>query len=180
MTTERKPVVTVTRDDSGISILVNGAGRPPIAVRWSALSDAVRKAAFGYGMEVRLTRAAAMTRDTKSGKAASPLDKYDAIKRLADHYSSGTDSWTMASSGGGGGLSADTRALIEALVAALGLDADVAEEQVRGMTTAERDALRVDAEIKPYLDLIYEERAKAAGAATGDLKAKLKGLSAKV
>lgn len=161
-TKERVPVVAVKRDAEQITINLHGSTKAPIVVRFAQLSDAVRAAAFGYGMEVRLTRAAALTRDTKSGKSATPDEKHEAIRKLAEHYASGAESWAMAREGGGG-LSADTRALIDALVAALGLDPDVAEEQVRAMTSAERDALRVDAEIKPHLDAIYAERGKAAG-----------------
>lgn len=128
-------------------------------------------------MEVRLTRRAALDANAKTGKSASPAQKYDAIKLLADHYAAGGD-WRMASSGGGGGLSADTRVLIEALCRALGLAEDVAEEQVRDMTADERNALRADAEIKPHLDAIYAERAKAAGADAKGLLAKLRATKA--
>ena len=148
----------------------------PITLQWAQCSDAVRAEALGYGMEVRLTRQAANRKDTKTGKPVSVDVKWADIKELADHYASGTESWTMAA-GGGGGLSADTRALILAVQRAYGIEADAAEEAVREMSSGQRDALRVDAEIKPILDTIYEERAKAAGGVE-DLKAKLKALKA--
>lgn len=174
METTRKAVVAVKRDADGVAITVNGTSKAPIVLRFAQCSDAVRAEAMGYGMEVRLTRRAALDRNEKTGLAASPLDKYEAIRALAEHYATGTDAWAMAGGGGGGGLSADTRALIDALVRALGLTPDVAEEQVRGMTTAERDALRVDAEIKPHLDAVYAERAKAAGGTAKALLDKLR------
>jgi hypothetical protein len=158
-----KAVTNVQRNAEAITIHVRGIVQP-LVLKFGQLSDAVKAESMGYGMEVRLTRAAAIERDAKSGKPASAQDKYDAIKRLVDHYATGTDAWAMAG-GGGGGLSADTKALIEALVRALGMHADAAEEAVREMTTAERDALRVDDEIKPHLDAIYAERAKAGGTA---------------
>lgn len=152
---------------------------PPISLTYAQCSDAVKAEALGYGMEVRLTRAAAMERDTKSGKT-SVTDKWDAMKKLADHYASGADSWAMAS-GGGGGLNGDTKALIEALTRALGLTLEAAEEAVREMSTGERDALRVDGEIKPHLDAVYAERAKIGGSAgmlTKNLLSKLKAKAA--
>lgn len=158
-----KAVTNVQRNAEAITIHVRGIVAP-LVLKFGQLSDAVKSEAMGYGMEVRLTRAAAMERDPKSGKPASAQDKYDAIKRLVDHYATGTDAWAMAG-GGGGGLSADTKALIEALVRALGMHSDAAEEAVREMTTAERDALRVDDEIKPHLDAVYAERARAGGTA---------------
>lgn len=167
----------VQRNAEAITIHVRGIPAP-IVLKFGQLSDSVKNEAMGYGMEVRLTRAAAMERDTKTGKPASAQDKYDAIKRLADHYATGTDAWAMAS-GGGGGLSADTKALIEALVRALGMHSDAAEEAVREMTSAERDALRIDDEIKPHLDAIYAERAKAGGTAGMITKNLLEKLRAK-
>lgn len=149
---------------------------PDITLPFDRLSAAVQDEAMGYGIEVRLTRATALSRDA-NGKPAPVQEKWDAVKRLVDFYASGTDAWEMPSQGGGGGLSADTRVLIEALVRALGLDAEVAEEQVRGMTTQERDALRIASEIKPHIDAIYAERARSAGADASSLLGRLKALS---
>lgn len=152
----------VVRDAKGITIYVRGVDTP-IHLAFASLSEVVRAEAMGYGMEVRLTRAAALERDTKSGKSASPQDKHAAILRLAEHYASGTEAWAMSSVGG---LSDETKVLIEALSEAFGLSAEVAEEQVRGLSGAERTQLRVDAEIKPFIDGIYAKRAAAQGAGT--------------
>jgi hypothetical protein len=152
----------VQRDEHGIRIFVRGIDRPCVDLRYTQLSDTVRAEAMGYGMEVRLTRAAAIEH-AKSGRPASGQERFDAIKRLGDHYASGTESWTMESAGPG--LSADTRVLMEALVRVFTLSPEVAEEQVRAMSIADRDALRIDADIKPTIDAIYAERAKAGGVA---------------
>lgn len=184
-------VIAVVRDAMGIAIHMREIGRPddnghtatireldPIRLRYGQMSDATRAEAFGYGIEVRLTRAAALSKDTKTGKSATVVEKWESVKRLADHYASGTESWEMASLGGGG-LTAETKVLIEALVRVLGLDADIAEEQVRAMTTAERDAIRASEEIAPTIAAIYAERAtaaKAAGANGADLLGRLKAL----
>jgi hypothetical protein len=165
---------SVTRDATAITVHVRGILQP-IVLRFAQLSQRVKDEAMGYGMEVRLTRAAALERDTKSGRSASAQEKHDAIARLAAHYASGTDAWAMAG-GGGGGLSADTRALIEALVRVFELDGADAEARVREMTGADRDALRVDPEIKPTLDAVYAERARVGGAASA--KALIEGLRA--
>lgn len=177
----------VVRDANGITVFLRETRKgpngetvtasilEPIVLTYDKLSDAVRAEALGYGMEVRLTRQAALS--IVNGKRPSVQEKHAAIAELAAHYASGTESWTMAS-GGGGSLSADTRALILAVQRALGLDADAAEDAVREMTTAQRDALRVDDEIKPHLDAIYAERAKAAQGSTDSLKEKLRALRA--
>jgi hypothetical protein len=152
----------VQRNAHGIQIWVRGIERPAVDLKYSQLSEAVRAEALGYGMEVRLTRAAAIEH-AKSGRPATGQERHDAIKRLGDHYASGTESWTMESAGPG--LSADTRVLIEALVRIFALSPEVAEEQCRSMSIADRDALRIDADIKPTVDAIYAERAKAGGSA---------------
>ncbi len=175
--------IAVERDANGITVWFRETDRQggetvtrrvldPITLRWAQMSDATRAEGFGYGMEVRLTRAAAIEKDSKTGKSASVEEKHAAVKRLADHYASGTDQWAMASLGGGG-LSADTKVLIEALVRVLGLTPDTAEEQVRAMTSDERAALRLDPEIKPAIDQIYREQ--SAKVDTKGLLAKLRG-----
>lgn len=165
-------VCAVQRTAEQISVFVRGVAQP-IVLRFAQLSDAVRAEAMGYGMEVRLTRAAAIERDSKSGRSATPQEKAEAIRKLAEHYASGTESWTM-SGGGGGGLNSDTTALIQALAMALELSEEKAEEAVRSMSSAERSALRVDSEIKPFLDEIYAERAKAQKTDTSALLAALR------
>jgi len=145
----------------------------PIVLAFDKLSAAVRAEAFGYGVEVALTRRAALPKDGRSGKPAPVTEKHEAIKALADHWASGTDAWSPASAGIS--LSPDTRALIEAVQRAYGLEADAAEAAIREMSTRDRDALRVDAEIKPHLDAVYAQRAASAGPVE-DLKAKLKAL----
>jgi len=145
----------------------------PIVLAFDALSASVRAEGFGYGIETALTRRAALPKDTRTGRPAPVSEKHAAIKELADHWASGTDSWTMASAGIS--LSPDTRALIEAVQRAYGLEADAAEAAIREMSTRDRDALRVDGEIKPHLDAVYAQRAASAGPVE-DLKAKLKAL----
>jgi len=142
----------------------------PIVLRYSDCSDAVRAEAMGYGLEVRLTRAAAIEH-AKAGRAATAQERWDAIARLAAHYATGTTEWAM-SSAGGGGLSAETQDLIEALVIALEIERDVAEAQVRTFTSAQRSALRNDPEVRSALEMVWSQR--GAGVDTQALKDSLK------
>lgn len=141
----------------------------PIVLRFADCSEQVRAEALGYGLEVRLTRAAAIEH-TKTGLAASAQERWDAISRLAEHYASGTSEWAMA--GGGGGLSTETQELIEALCIALELERDVAEAQVRTFTAGQKAALRSDSEIKAALEQVWSR--KGAGVDTQALKNSLK------
>lgn len=148
----------------------------PVYLAWADVSPAIYQDCEGarYGMKVRFERQLAEGKDVKNPYRIDT--KMAAAVELRDHYASGTDSWSLAT-GGGGSLSADTRALIIAIQRALGLEAEAAEEAVRAMSAADRDAMRVDEEIKPHLDAIYAERARNASG-TEDLKAKLRALRA--
>lgn len=170
--TERQ-VTAVVRDAAGLTIHVRGSGA--ITLAFASLSQSVRDAAMGYGMEVRLTRAAAMEANEKTGRPASPAEKYAAIKKLAEHYAAGSESWTMASGPRDGWMNSDNLALAEALAAGFELDLDLAKEKVKAMSPGEREALRIDDEVKPWLDEIYAKRVTAAKVDTKGLLAKLKG-----
>lgn len=145
---------------------------PPIECLYANWSAANLEEAKGYGAEVKLTRQAALSRDARTGKPAPVSEKYAAVAELAAHLNSGAESWTLASSGTS--LSADVRDLVNAVAAAFNIDVDAAEEGVRGMTTTERAALRVDPEVKSHLDAIVAARGGAADVA--GLKDKLRAM----
>jgi hypothetical protein len=168
-----RQVTAVVRDEAGLTIHVRGSGA--VSLAFSSLSQAVKDAAMGYGLEVRLTRAAALEANEKTGKPATAEEKYTAIKKLANHYATGTESWTMASGPRDGWMNSDNLALAEALSAGFELDLEVAKEKVKAMSASEREALRVDDEVKPWLDEVYAKRVGAAKVDTKGLLAKLKG-----
>ena len=69
-------------------------------------SDAVRVYAEEHGFTQRIVDRAAKGRDPKTGKSASPQEKFTAMKELADFYMLGGSEWSMTRSGSGreGGL----------------------------------------------------------------------------
>lgn len=95
-----------------IRFKVEGVGELILAT--SALSNEVRRQAMIHGLVQRISDAAALSRDAKTGKSASPEEKFKAMKVLVDHYASGTVSWNLA--GGERGPSDEVRLLIEALL----------------------------------------------------------------
>lgn len=169
-----RQVTAVQRDEHGLTI--HFRGMEPLTLKFSALSAAVKAEAMGYGMEVRLTRATALEASEKTGKPATVKEKRDAVKRLVDHYASGTESWTMAAGVREGWMNSDNLALAEALVLGFDLDLDTAKEKVKEMSPSQREALRVDEEVKPWLDEVYAKRVSEAKVDTkallGSLKAK--------
>ncbi len=88
-------VVTHTVSDAGvITFAVVGAGSfgiDPAVIHASNLSRFQR-----HGIIQRISDAAAKGRDPTTGKSATPQARFDAMKRLADHYTSGAEGWSPA------------------------------------------------------------------------------------
>lgn len=87
-----------------LAIQIIGAGSITFDVRtWAGEEgyDALTengKRAIGHGMLQRLADRAALGRDSKSGKSATPQEKYNAVLELAKHYENGGE-WKMKGSG---------------------------------------------------------------------------------
>ena len=93
-------VVTVARlPDGMLSFDVLGAGK--ITFDPAKAHPDMRAYAELHGWEQRLRDRAAIGRDGDTGASATPQDKFDAIKELADHYMSGAADWSMRGEGGG-------------------------------------------------------------------------------
>ena len=73
-----------------------------------------RKFAEYHGWEQRLRDAAAKPVDQKTGKAASPREKFAAIKKLADFYLSGTKEWNLRSGAAPGPRESDDKQMLKA------------------------------------------------------------------
>lgn len=112
-------VVEMTEIKAGDTIIglefgVAGAGET--RVMFANLAPTVRAQAVVYGIGVRVSRMAAIARDTKSGKSATPQEKFARIKACAEHYNSGADTWELARGATGPrGPDAYTSLVIEAV-----------------------------------------------------------------
>lgn len=141
--TKVNAVVTANWAGSVLTLAVAGAGA--VVFDMDAAGAVLVERAAMHGFEQRLRDRAAMSRDTKTGLSASPQDKFDRIKALADHYAAGGE-WEMRS--GGGGKKSDVDWIIEALAAIKGVDVEtmrgrvIAAAEKRGIT-AEKYAKQV-------------------------------------
>ena len=90
-----KAVVGTATD--GRKLLVGVRGFPVMEVDLDdpRLSREVREAAEINGFRQRLMDAAALKRDTTTGLSITPQEKDAAIRRLYDHYMSGTTEWEL-------------------------------------------------------------------------------------
>lgn len=76
-----------------VTFKVLGAGE--FGFNPASASEVVRSRAMLHGFVQRIADAAAMSRDTKTGAAPSPLARLAAMKRIADHYATGSVEWSI-------------------------------------------------------------------------------------
>ncbi len=82
-----------------------------------------------HGIIQRVSDAAAKGRDPTTGKSATPQARFDAMKRLADHYATGSAEWSPARAEGAMALD---QIILAAVVEATGKTTD----EVRAMIAA--------------------------------------------
>lgn len=115
MNTKAKSNSVITHnvsEDTFITFNVLGVGS--LTLDTTNLSNECRNRAMIHGMIQRISDAAAISRDTETGQPATAQEKFDAMKRLVDHYESGTAEWSRVAAAGegkSGGLLA--RALVK-------------------------------------------------------------------
>lgn len=74
-------------------------GTAPIVFHASAVHDNMSEYAMLHGFAARIGDNAALSRDTKTGKAPSEAERFAAVKELVDHYESGIDQWSIRAPG---------------------------------------------------------------------------------
>ena len=70
-------------------------GNDRTRVMFSNLSPENTRTAMIYGVGVRVSRMAAIARDTKTGKSATPAEKFARVKACAEHLNSGATTWEL-------------------------------------------------------------------------------------
>lgn len=159
---------------------VKGAGELVLDV--AKVHAANRARAEMHGFVQRISDAAAMARDSKTGASATPQEKYEAMKRLVEHYQGGSEDWSPARSVDGVGRPRVDRDK-ELLAMALGVhsptkDAGVIAQFVQGLKKEQVTALLVSEQLKEAVMVAREEMDKEAkkGAEGVDAEELLKGL----
>lgn len=82
-----------------VTFKVLGAGETTLDMR--ALHENVKERAELHGMVQRCSDGAAIARDPETGLPATPADKLARVKRLVEHYNSGTHEWSLNRVGDG-------------------------------------------------------------------------------
>lgn len=130
-------------------------------------SEANRQRAEQHGWIQRISDAAAISRDTKTGLPATPAQKLEAMQKLVEHYQSGTGDWKMT--GGGGGAGSGSAAERGLLVKCLSVvypqrTQEQLTEWVGKRSAQERAGLLSSEKIKPLADKFRAEQGSAVDA----------------
>ena len=170
-------VVTHTLGDDGCTITFKVLNAGEFTFDVMAAHANMQHRAAVHGFVQRISDAAAKSRDTETGKPATPADKLAAMRRVADHYASGVDQWALVRAEGGG---AGPSIVVRAFAALQGMP--VADAQTRIKELAEKRRLTTKAVLAQLrkTDTIRKkiaelEAAEPAGDGGEDLLAELMG-----
>ena len=118
-------ITTVWDQDTGtIKFTVLGVG--DLVVDLTKLHEDVKVDALYHGVTQRVSDRAAMSRDTVTGKPASPQAKFDSMQEYVTHLESGSPDWKMS----GGGFGGENSITLRAIAKVKGYDYATAEKFV--------------------------------------------------
>lgn len=134
-------------------ILVAGVGEIRVAV--DTLAQEIRQTAIVHGLKQKIVDAAALSRDPETGRSASPEQKFQAMKEVADRITDPVaPSWNARAgegSGGEGGL------LVRALMRMSGKDRETVVREVQNWDKKQQAAVRALPDVAAVIAKIKEE-----------------------
>ena len=167
-TTTTKKDIEATVGDDGTLILEFRHGET-LRVHPETLAPEIQRAALLHGLKQKLVDAAAISRDTATGRAATIVTKYDAVKEIFDRITGAggeAPSWNKPRAGGAGGQGG---LLARAIARYKGVEVAAAKAYLDRLTDAQKQALRVDPRIATIINELRMESAKPAGIDTDAL-----------
>lgn len=161
---------TIAADQSALTLAFSHG--ESLTIRAADLSPTIIAQAIMHGLKQKLVDAAAISRSTETGRAASVADKFEAVKEVYDRLLSGE--WNKRREGGAG---ASGGLLFRALCRMY--DGKKTADDIRAFldakTDAEKAALRKNSKVAAIIEEIRAESAKGDGANADDLLADLEG-----
>lgn len=142
-----------------------------LTIRATDLSPTIVAQAIVHGLKQKLVDAAAISRNTETGRAASVQDKFEAVKEVYDRLLSGE--WNKRREGGAGGSAGGL--LFRALCRMYGgkKTADDIRAFLEAKTDAEKAALRKNSKVAAIIEDIRAESVKPGDVDTDNLLADL-------
>lgn len=166
---DTKRNATISATINGNTLALTFANGETLTMREDALNSDVQQYAMMHGLKQKLVDAAAISRNTETGRPASVEDKYQAVKVVFDRLLAGQWNATREGGGNAGGL------LFQALVRMYAgrktpeeLKAFLADK-----TDAEKTALRKNPRVAQIIEDIRAEQGKAANIDTDELLGEL-------
>lgn len=173
-TTTTKKDIEATVGDDGTLILEFRHGEI-LRIHPETLNPEIQRAAMLHGLKQKLVDAAAISRDTTTGRAATIVTKFDAVKEIFDRITGASGeapSWNKPRAGGAGGQGG---LLARAIARYKGVEVSAAKAYLDRLTDAQKQALRVDPRIATIINQLRMESAKPAGIDTDALLGGLDG-----
>ena len=140
-----------------------------ITVRFSDLSDDIRHALMVHGLKQKIADAAAIPRDTETGRSATDAEKLAAMRAVAARINAGE--WAARAGDGSSAPRSLLQRALERLYPTKAPEAIAA--YVAGLTKQEQSALRMSPKVAPTIAGLKAESARAT---TLDTDALLDGL----
>ena len=164
---KRETVLGTTIRADGM-VLVEFDGFDPMLVDTGEFPLHVQLLCRAYGAREKITNAASLPRDPKTGRSATPAEKRDAVMKVLDAMRAGE--WEVRARVGG----SDDAVLIAALVEVTGNTRDAIRAMVDSWDGATKTAMQADANVAPIFDRMKKEAAARAamGVDTASLLAK--------
>ncbi|MFZ9649764.1 MAG: hypothetical protein ACO29C_06710 [Fluviibacter sp.] len=167
---KRVPVIMATIDGTVLKLTFSNG--KTLELKTNAIADpAIREAAMMHGFKQKLVDAAAISRNTETGRAASVEDKYQAVLTVFNRLTDDNPQWNATREGGGnsGGL------LLRALVRMY--DGRKTEQELRAYldakTDAQKTALRGNPKVAAIIEELRAESGKAANIDSNELLGEL-------
>ena len=169
--TEQKKDIEATVEENGTLVLTFRHGEV-LRLRPETLAPEIQRAAMIHGLKQKLVDAAAISRDTTTGRAATISTKYDAVREIFDRITGESPSWNKPRAGGAGGQGG---LLARAIARYKNDPVEAAKAYLDRLTDAQKQALRVDPRIAAIINDLRAESAKPAGIDTDALLGGLDG-----
>ena len=159
--TQKKDIEATVTDD-GALILEFRHGET-LRLHPESLNPEIQRMAMLHGLKQKLVDAAAISRDTATGRAATIVTKYEAVREIFDRITGaggGTPSWNKPRAGGAGGQGG---LLARAIARYKSVTVEQAKAYLDRLTDAQKQALRVAPQIATIINELRAESAKPAG-----------------
>ena len=173
MTEQKKDIETSVTDDG--ALLIEFRHGETLRLHPELLNPEIQRAALLHGLKQKLVDAAAISRDTATGRAATITTKFEAVKEIFDRITGAGGAWPSWNKPRAGGAGGQGGLLARAIARYKGVEVSAAKAYLDRLTDAQKQALRVDPRIATVINDLRAESAKPAGIDTDALLGGLDG-----